>query len=71
MVRVDVDFVAVEPGPRHSVRRRDGNRNCGDGAVLPDGSLAVPGDYTNPNCWPGAIYCARGYPIDTTVIEKP
>ena len=52
--------------------RRDGNRICGQGAVLPNGSLAVPGDYSNPNCWPGAIYCPpTGTPIDTTVIEKP
>ena len=52
--------------------RRDGNRRCGQGAVLPDGSLAVPGDYSDPNCWPGAIYCPpAGTPIDTTVIEEP
>ena len=27
--------------------RRDGNRVCGPGAVLPDGSLATPGDYSD------------------------
>jgi hypothetical protein len=34
-----------------------GNLRCGPGALLPDGSLAAPGDYSDPNCWPGAIYC--------------
>ena len=34
-----------------------GNLRCGPGATLPGGSLAIPGDYSNPNCWPGATYC--------------
>ena len=34
-----------------------GNLRCGQGATLPGGSLAIPGDYSNPNCWPGATYC--------------
>jgi len=47
--------------------RAMGNRRCGIGAVLPDGSLAAPGDYSNPNCWPGAIYCPPvGTPVDVT-----
>jgi len=35
----------------------EGNRVCGVGATLPDGSRAVRGDYSDPNCWPGAVYC--------------
>ena len=47
--------------------RTMGNLRCGIGAVLPDGSLAAPGDYSNPNCWPGAIYCPPvGTPVDVT-----
>jgi len=47
--------------------RAVGNLRCGIGAVLPDGSLAAPGDYSNPNCWPGAIYCPPvGTPVDVT-----
>ena len=45
---------------------------CGPGTTLPDGSLAVPGDYSDPNCWPGGVYCPpTGTPIDATVIEEP
>ena len=67
-----VDTVTVEEDSPQWDCRRDGNRKCGEGAVLPDGSLAIPGDYSNPNCWPGAIYCPpAGTPIDTTVIEEP
>ena len=52
--------------------RYDGNRVCGVGATLPDGKLAIPGDYSDPNCWPSAIYCPpAGTPIDTTVIGQP
>ena len=52
--------------------RYDGNHICGVGATLPDGSLAIPGDYSNANCRPGAIYCPPARtPIDTTVIEEP
>jgi hypothetical protein len=59
--------VTVEEDSAQWDCRRDGNRMCGEGAVLPDGSLAVPGDYSNPNCWPGAIYCpAPGTPVDQT-----
>src|SRR4029077_14303069 len=47
--------------------RTMGNWRCGVGAVLPDGSLAVPGDYSDENCWPGAVYCpSAGTPVDTT-----
>ena len=51
--------------------RYDGNRVCGVGATLPDGSPAIPGDYSNLNCWPGAIYCPPvGTPVDmTTSVE--
>ena len=45
--------------------RYDGNRICGVGATLPDGSLAIPGDYGNDNCWPGAIYCPPAAPRST------
>ena len=49
-----------------------GDSRCGPGTTLPDGSLAVPGDYSDPNCWPGAVYCPpTGTPIDATVIEEP
>jgi len=52
--------------------RAMGDSRCGPGTTLPDGSLAVPGDYSDPNCWPGAVYCPpAGTPIDTTVIEEP
>ena len=37
--------------------RAMGDSRCGPGTTLPDGSLAVPGDYSDPNCWPGAVYC--------------
>ena len=68
---VDTTVTVEEDSPQWDCRR-DGNRICGEGAVLPDGSLAVPGDYSNPNCWPGAIYCPPpGTPIDTTLIEEP
>jgi hypothetical protein len=42
-----------------------GNLSCGPGALLPDGSLAAPGDYSDPNCWPGAIYCPQERPQTT------
>jgi hypothetical protein len=42
-----------------------GNLRCGPGALLPDGSLAAPGDYSDPNCWPGAIYCPQERPQST------
>jgi hypothetical protein len=49
--------------------RTMGNLQCGPGAVRPDGSLAVPGDYSDPNCWPSAIFCpAPGTPVDETVV---
>jgi len=52
--------------------RAMGDSRCGPGTTLPEGSLAVPGDYSDPNCWPGAVYCPpAGTPIDTTVIEEP
>jgi hypothetical protein len=40
--------VTVEEDSAQWDCRRDGNRMCGEGAVLPDGSLAVPGDYSTP-----------------------
>jgi hypothetical protein len=45
-----------------------GNLVCGT-----DNAQGVtPGGYSNPNCWPGAIYCRpAGTPIDTTVIGQP
>ena len=47
------------------------NLRCGPGALLPDGSLAIPGDYSNPNCWPGAIYCPpAGTRADATVTDR-
>jgi hypothetical protein len=49
--------------------RTMGNLRCGIGAVLPDGSLAAPGDYSDENCWPGAVDCpSAGTPVDTTVV---
>ena len=52
--------------------RTMGDLRCGPGTTLPDGSVAAPGDYSDPNCWPGAVYCPpAGTPIDTTVIEEP
>jgi hypothetical protein len=44
---VDTAVTVEEDSPQWDCRR-DGNRICGEGAVLPDGSLAVPGDYTQP-----------------------
>jgi hypothetical protein len=66
----DTPVVAVaEDDPAFDCRTM-GNLRCGIGAVLPDGSLAVPGDYSNPNCWPGAIFCpAPGTPVDETAGE--
>ena len=50
--------------------RVDGNKICGIDAVLPDGSRAIPGDYSDPTCWPGAIYCPPpGTPVDETAGE--
>jgi hypothetical protein len=47
--------------------RYEGNRICGVGAALPDGSAAVPGDYSDDNCRPGAVYCPpAGTPVDVT-----
>jgi len=47
-----------------------GNLRCGIGAVPPDGSLTVPGDYSNPNYWAGAMYCPHvGTPVGTTTGE--
>ena len=52
--------------------RAMGDSRCGPGTTLPDGSVAAPGDYSDPNRWPGAVYCPpAGTPIDTTVIEEP
>jgi hypothetical protein len=48
-----------------------GNLRCGPGALLPDGSLAARGDYSDPDCWPGAIYCpSAGTPSDDTVTDR-
>ena len=48
--------------------RYDGNRICGVGSTLPDGSLAIPGSYADDNCWPRAVYCPpAGTLVDTTV----
>ena len=56
---------------RHIAVRYDGNRICGVGATLPDGSLAIPRDYSNDNCRPGAIYCPpAGTPADDTVTDR-
>ena len=43
-----------------------GNLVCG-----PDNAQGVmPGDYSNPNCWPGAIYCPpAGTPVDEAAGE--
>jgi hypothetical protein len=44
-----------------------GNLVCG-----PDNAQGVtPGDYSNPNCWPGATYCPPvATPVDiTTGVE--
>ena len=48
--------------------RYDGNRICGVGATLSDGSLAIPGDYSKmTTAGPGAIYCP---PADDTVTDR-
>jgi hypothetical protein len=52
----DTTTVVLEDSPQWDCRY-EGNRVCGVGATLPDGSVAIPGDYSNLNCWPGAIYC--------------
>jgi hypothetical protein len=44
MAPVDTTVI-YEDDPRWDCRF-DGNRICGSGAVLPDGKLASPGDYT-------------------------
>ena len=63
----DTPTVTVEEDSPRWDCRYDGNRICGVGAALPDGSLAIPGDYSNDNCWPGAIYCPpAGSPADVT-----
>ena len=54
--------------------RTMGNLRCGIGAVLPDGSLAVP--VTTPTRTAGLARSINpsppaGTPIDTTVIEEP
>jgi hypothetical protein len=73
------DAYAAEVGDGNADRRIDesepgwdcrtmGNLRCGPGAILPDGTVAIAGDYSNVNCWPGAIYCPpAGTPIDITV----
>jgi hypothetical protein len=62
----DTVVTAQEDDPRWDCRY-DGNRVCGPGAVLPDRTVAVAGDYSDPNCWPGAIFCpAPGTPVDVT-----
>ena len=63
----DTSVVTVEEDDPAFDCRTMGNLRCGAGAVLPDGTLAIPGDYSDPNCWPGAIYCpAPGTPVDQT-----
>ena len=65
----DTTVVTVQEDDPAFDCRVDGNKVCGPGAVLPDGTVATPGDYSDPNCWPGAIYCPpAGTPIDATVI---
>jgi hypothetical protein len=65
-----VTVTVTEDSPQWDCRY-DGNHICGVGAVLPDGSLAIPGDYSDPNCWPGAIFCPdAGTPVDETVIGE-
>src|SRR6476620_2417059 len=53
---VDTTTTVLEDDPAWDCRTM-GNRVCGVGALLSDGSPAVPGDYSDPNCWPGAIFC--------------
>ena len=54
--------VIEEDSPQWDCRTM-GNLICG-----PDNAQGVtPGDYSNPNCWPGAIYCPPvGTPVDVT-----
>jgi len=40
-LQASVDLTVEEDSPQWDCRR-DGNRKCGEGAVLPDGSLAAP-----------------------------
>jgi hypothetical protein len=58
--------VIEEDSPQWDCRMM-GNLICG-----PDNAQGEkPGDYSNPNCWPGAIYCPPvGTPVDmTTSVE--
>ena len=54
----------IEEDSRNGIAGYDGNhlrRRC-----HARGS-PTPGDYSNPNCWPGAIYCPPvGTPVDIT-----
>ncbi len=54
--------VIEEDSPQWDCRTM-GNLICG-----PDNAQGVtPGAYSNPNCWPGAIYCPPvGTPVDVT-----
>jgi hypothetical protein len=62
---VDTTTVIQEDDPRWDCRTM-GNLVCG-----PDNAQGVlPGDYSNPNCWPGAIYCPpAGTPVDEAAGE--
>ena len=61
---VDTTTTVIEEDSPAWDCRVDGNRICG-----PDNAQGVtPGDYSDPNCWPGAIYCpAPGTQGDVTV----
>ena len=67
MAHAKLGPVIEEDSPQWDCRTM-GNLICG-----PDNAQGVtPGDYSNPNCWPGAIYCPPvGTPVDTTVIGQP
>ena len=56
----------IEEDSPHWECRTMGNLVCG-----PDNAQGVtPGDYSNPNRWPGAIYCPPvGTPVDVTTGE--
>lgn len=47
-------------------------RTMGDLICGPGNAQGVqPGDYSDPNCWPGAIYCPpAGTPTDTTTRQE-